>query len=208
MDGESARLLMGTLTARRDAIVQEWLARTLRSYPEHTGRFLVQERDPFRNPVGQTLRDALPALFDEIVGGMDSAALRRLLDPIVRIRAVQDFTAGQAVAFLFLLKPVVREALQSPPHPPLSPLGGEDRGEGAKQNDDLAALDERIDQMTLLAFDLFMRCREQVYEIKANEARRRVCLLERMQRGDPATDAPAPRPFPYRAQAPHGSGAG
>ncbi len=179
MNGEPARPLMETLAARRDAIVQEWLARTLQSYPEHTSRFLVQEQDPFRNPVGQSLRDALPALFDEIVGGMDSAALRRLLDPIVRIRAVQDFTAGQAVAFLFLLKPVVREALRRENHT-------------HPDWDDLAALDGRIDELALLAFDLFMRCREQVYEIKANEARRRVYLLERMQRGVPATDANGP----------------
>jgi hypothetical protein len=35
--------------------------------------------------------------------------------------------------------------------------------------------------MALLAFDLFMKCRERIYEIKANEARRRMFLLERMQ---------------------------
>ncbi len=179
MSGEGVRSLRETLAAEKHAIVQEWLARTLQSYPEHTGRFLLQELDRFRNPVGQTLRQALPALFDEFVGAMDPAAVTRLLDPIVRIRAVQDFTAGQAVAFLFLLKPVVREALKR-------------ENQAPSTLDDLVAVEGRIDELVLLAFDLFMRCREQLYEIKANEARRRVYLLERMQRGAPATDANGP----------------
>ena len=35
--------------------------------------------------------------------------------------------------------------------------------------------------MALLAFDLFMRCRDQMAAIKADEARRRTSLLERMR---------------------------
>ncbi|MBI4571974.1 MAG: RsbRD N-terminal domain-containing protein [candidate division NC10 bacterium] len=166
MSLEGVQGLMEALAAKQSAIVREWLGRTLQSYPEHTGRFLAQEQDPFRNPVGQTLRDALPAIFEQLVGDVDAAALRRLLDPIVRIRAVQDFSAGQAVAFLFLLKPVVREALR--PHIQAHPAG-----------DALAILEGRIDQMALLAFDLFMQCRAQVYEIKANETRRRTEILLR-----------------------------
>jgi hypothetical protein len=40
--------------------------------------------------------------------------------------------------------------------------------------------------MALLAFDLYMKCREKIYEIKAEEAKRRVYLLERvsLKRGD------------------------
>jgi hypothetical protein len=40
-------------------------------------------------------------------------------------------------------------------------------------------LEDRIDEMALLAFDVFMRCREQLYEVRANEARRRLSILER-----------------------------
>jgi len=170
--------LTGALAARKDAIVRAWLARTLETYPEGTARFLDKERDPFRNPVGQGLKEALPALFDELLGAMDPGRLAPLLDGIVRIRAVQDFSPSQAVAFVFLLKQVIRHELRRPPHPALSPSGGEDEGEGAM---DLGALDGRIDEMALLAFDLFMRCREQMFAIKAGEARRRTSLLERMQ---------------------------
>jgi hypothetical protein len=167
MTGEAARPFLEALAAKRGAIVAEWLTRTLRSYPEHTSRFLSREQDPFKNPVGHTLAEALPALFDRLVEGADAATLSRILDPIVRMRAVQDFSAGQAVAFVFLLKRVLLEA-----------LGGERRG-GA-DGEGLTALEARIDEMALLAFDLFMQCRERLYEIRANEAKRRLFVLERI----------------------------
>lgn len=163
MKGEGAQPLLEALAAQKSAIVKAWLGRTLQTYPEQSSRFLSQETDPFRNPVGQTLAATFPALFDQLVEGVDAATLFRLLDPIVRIRAVQDFSAAQAVAFIFVLKRVVREALP----------GGPD-GEG------LATVEDRIDEMALVAFDLFMTCREQIYEIKAKAAKRRLFVWERM----------------------------
>jgi hypothetical protein len=194
MKAEGAQPLLEVLTAKKSAIVKQWLARTLQTYPEHTSRFLSQEKDAFRNPVGHALGEALPALFDQLVKGSDTATLSGLLDPILRIRAVQDFSAAQAVAFILALKQVVREALHFPPHPPLSPgypLGaGEDTqrvpGEGANQLEALAILESRIDAMALLAFDLYMRCREQLDEIRANEAKRRLSVWERMHKGQAA----------------------
>jgi hypothetical protein len=144
--------------AVRQAIVREWLARVLADYPEQSSRFLLGELDPFRNPVGRALRDGLPVLLDEIAGGFDLARVTSVLDEIVHIRAVQDFSASQAVGFLFLLKPVLRKQ-----------LGGAA----------LETLERRIDELALLAFDLYVRCREKAAEIRVQEARRRVYLLER-----------------------------
>jgi hypothetical protein len=185
MRAEGAQPLLEAVAAKKGAIVREWLKRTLQTYPEHTSRFLLQEKDPFRNPVGHTLKEAFPALFDQLVGGMDTATITPVLDGIVRIRAVQDFTASQAVAFLFLLKKVVRKALE---------------GESQRRPDGggLAAVEGRIDEMALLAFDLFMKCRERIYEIKANEAKRRTYLLQRMHGMEPAATACGPEAPPRR----------
>jgi hypothetical protein len=171
--------LAEVLAAKKDAIVREWLARTLRTYPEHTAAFLGRETDRFRNPVGHTVREALPALFDEILGGMDPLKVASLLDRIVRIRAVQDFTAAQAVSFVLLLKQVVRDELRG-------------AGQGGLAGRDLGVLEDRIDEVMLLAFDLFMGCRERLYRIRANEAQRRAFLLDRMD----GTRAPLGRPLP------------
>jgi hypothetical protein len=39
---------------------------------------------------------------------------------------------------------------------------------------------KRIDQTALLAFDLFMKCREEIYEIKARERQREGFVWERI----------------------------
>jgi hypothetical protein len=180
MSAERTGSVSEVLAARRDGIVQEWLARTLQTYPEHTSRFLGREKDRFRNPVGHTMGKALPALFDELLGGMDRTRVMALLDGVVKIRAVQDFTAAQAVAFVFLLKNVVRDE-----------LGG--ATQGGPEAEGLAVLEGRIDEMALLAFDLFMECRERIYQIRAAEAKRRVYLLQRMDGKRPFA---AGLPFP------------
>jgi hypothetical protein len=217
MSGEGIEPLRDILAAKRHAIIQEWLARTARTYPEHMSRFLLQERDPFRNPVGHTLREGLPVLLDGLLGGADAATVESVLDGIVRIRAVQDFTPAQAVAFIFLLKPVIRDARSGPPHPSCAPWkGGEEKGEGVAPVEALAALDARVDELALLAFDLFMRCRERMSEIRVGEARRRVGLLLKRQalggrtgetenrgNGDansPVPESPVPRPPDSRIQ--------
>jgi len=176
MATEAAQLLWKALTARKGAIIRAWLAQTLHTYPDHSSRFMAHEPDPFRNPVGHTLKEALSVLFDELLGDMNPETIMPLLEGIVRIRAVQDFTAAQAVAFVFLLKKVLREEIK-------------DAVAGSPGASDLESLEDRIDEMALLAFDLFMRCRERIYEVRVNETKRRLYLLERMRvRNLPASD--------------------
>ena len=135
----------------REPILEQWIARTIQSYPPATAPFLAREDDPFRNPVGHTLRESLTTLFEQLHGNMETVHIAPALDAILRIRAVQDLTASQAVGFVFLLKPIVRE---------LAPE--------AEQ----VTLNDRIDRLALLAFDKYMQCREQLAEIRLSESRR------------------------------------
>jgi hypothetical protein len=138
-------------------IAEQWFARTAESYPSLTASFLVTEGDRFRNPVGHALRESLATLAGELFGQMDAARIAPALDQILRIRAVQDFTPSEAVEFVFLLKPIVR----------------------ALPAEDHALLERRIDQLALMAFDQYMLCREQLSQIRVNEAKR---ALGRSQR--------------------------
>jgi hypothetical protein len=147
---------IAALQGRKPDIAAAWLARTLLTYPEQTVGFLCRERDPFRNPVGHALAASLPLLVDELLGEMDPARLTTALEPIVKIRAVQDFTPRQAVGFVFLLRPIIREG-----------CGKADAGAPADPR-----IEARIDEMALLAFDLYMACRERLHEVRAGEARR------------------------------------
>jgi hypothetical protein len=165
------------LAAQRQAILEAWIGRTVDTYPPQAAQLLREQRDPFRNPVGQVLREGLPALLEVLLGGGDLEAALPELDRLVRLRAVQDFTPGEAVGFLFLLKGILRDVLRA--------TGGQIGGPPGL----IEALEDRIDRLVLLAFDQYVACREQMAEIRVNEARRRLFVLERLH----ASDAP-PRP--------------
>ncbi len=145
---------------RRGAILGKWLERTVATYPPQTSGFLRKEKDRFRNPVGHTLQEGLAALLDQITGEMDMVRVREALVQIVRVRAVQDFTPGQATGFVFLLREILDEELE----------------EGASP-----VWQRRIDEAALLAFELFVECREQIAEIKAREAQRSSYVWDRMR---------------------------
>ncbi len=147
--------------SKREALAAEWLELTLHTYPEQSVQFIRRVKDPFRNPMGHALEEGLPQLIDELFGKMDAARITRVLEEIVRIRAVQNFSAAEAVGFVFLLKPALRR-------------------EFANGGSDAPTLEERLDRMALLAFDIFMRCREKIYELQAAEGKRRMAMLERM----------------------------
>ena len=91
--------LRSLLSARRTAIVDRWLERILATYPPETARFLRSESDRFANPVGQTLRDAIPPLVDALLhddGVLDADLVRAPLDRIVRLRPYRKLQVGSS----------------------------------------------------------------------------------------------------------------
>jgi hypothetical protein len=152
--------LVKQLAQKKNAIVKVWFDRVVNTYPIDTAQFLKNQADPFANPVGQSSFQSLNDVFDLALGGFDPTTARPLIDPIIRIRAIQDFTPAQAVGFMFDLKTIIRDTV---------PVDN-------KESHNLHALhelDQRIDQLSLLAFDIYMQCREKIFELKANDARAR-----------------------------------
>lgn len=136
----------------------------LETYPADTSTFLKKQKDRFANPVGSTISQGIEGLFDELLKEMDSDKVSTFLDKIIRVRAVQDFSPSQAMAFIFLLKKVIREE-----------LGREIRENGLAE--ELLKLESRIDILALLSFDIYMKCREKIYEIRVNEVKNTVHML-------------------------------
>ena len=149
--------LVKQLAQKKSAIIKVWFEKVVNTYPIDTAQFLKNQKDPFANPVGQNSRQSLQDIFDLVLGGFEPETARPLIDPIVRIRAIQDFKPSEAVGFMFDLKSIIREAV---------PMD-------AKGRQDLEALDKRIDRLGLLAFDIYMQCREKILDLKANETRAR-----------------------------------
>ena len=147
------------LQKRKTTIVKKWFDAVTETYPDDTSRFLNKQKDQFTNPVGYTISEGIEHLFDALLQGMLQDKVSAFLDSIIRIRAIQDFTPSEAVAFIFRLKKVIRQEL------------GDDILKQQGMSEALSTFDSAIDDLALFAFDIYMKCREKIYELKANEAR-------------------------------------
>jgi len=172
MGAGGEKMLEDLLKKERTRVVKRWFADILETYPEETARFLKGEKDPFANPVGAAIREGIEGLFEELLLETASENLSSFLDKVIRIRAVQDFTPSATVSFLFSFKESVREVLKR---------------EIVKHDlhEELVSFDSRIDCFALLAFDIYMKCREEIYELRAQEMRRSRDSAVRMMGGPP-----------------------
>jgi len=157
-------MLEGEISEHRDEILERWIERVIEGYPEETANFLRSKSDRFANPVGAGLREGLAELLDGFLRGDEPGELTSALDLVIRVRAVQEFAPSAAVSFVLDLKNLVREVT------------------GVEAVDSLDAIDHRIDRLGLCAFDVYMRCREQMWMIRAKEIRNQsLGILERVQ---------------------------
>lgn len=142
----------------RSEIEKQWFDMVIDTYPTDTKIFLKNTKDQFANPVGSATIQSLRGLLNELGGdSMNRKNIHSCLDPVIRIRAVQHFTASQAVNFVFYLKKIIRNLAK-------------------KENTaatELLAFETKIDDVSLAAFDIFMTCKETLYHLKANEVRNR-----------------------------------
>ena len=153
--------LQSLMRDRKAAIARRWLDRTLQTYPADTAAILRREKDQFANPVGHTLTAGTKALVETLLEGGAPDELRDHLTPVLKVRSVQDFTPGQAVSFIFLLKGAVREELA-------------DDLRSVEAAEQLEEFDRRVDRLCLLAFDVFSQSRERLHQIHVNDVKRRV----------------------------------
>lgn len=167
-------MTLASLLARdRAALCERWAESADAAYPFAAAGLLRTQRNAFANPVGTRTREAasllLTAILDE---NMDEDALRPGLEEFIRVRAVQDMTAEQAVAPVFAFKAVIRRQLAAQK----TAMTDETRTE-------LTALEDRIDALALLSFGLYARCRDDLHEMQLKDVKRRHSqLLRYMQR--------------------------
>ncbi|OGO16153.1 MAG: hypothetical protein A2Z02_00690, partial [Chloroflexi bacterium RBG_16_48_7] len=145
------KTLESLLLENETAIVERWRNLVFATYPDDGAIFFKGEKDKCANPVGSMISGGLDSIYTELTGGKNTDLLANYLDSIIRVRAVQDFSPSGALAFIPLLKKAIREELDS----------------AIKKNslfEELLQIESAIDDMMLLGTDIFMKCREQVYE--------------------------------------------
>lgn len=144
---------------RKSVILKKWLQSLLSSYPTDAAKFMQLQKDKFHNPVGQTFAIETEVLFDELCSSMNSDKINASLDNIIRIRAVQDFSPSSAVSFIFLLKKIIIEEIS-------------DFLQYDDQRNQFFEIESRIDRFALLAFEIYCKCREKIFEIRLKEIKK------------------------------------
>lgn len=157
----------GILVQKRSSVLERWFKMIARAYPAETARFLEQGGDRFANPVGHTIVRTTEAVYDALIQRKGADAVSEQLDSMVRIRAVQEVSPAQAVAFVFFLKTAIREEF-------------DDKIRRGTVADQLVELESRIDDMALLAFDLYVKCREEIYKLRHDEVKRQTAVFSKM----------------------------
>lgn len=174
--------LKDILRERKPDIVKAWFEAVIATYHEETREPLRKAKAQFANPVGFNLAEGLDGFFDAMLQEMLPDTVSQSLDVIVRIRAIQDFTPSEAVGFVFQLKRILRETL------------GTEALAAPGAAAELAKIESVIDDLALFAFDLYMRCREKIYDLKAQEARNATFrLLQKAQAMADKQEQPAVR---------------
>ena len=156
--------LRGLLEEKKSSIVKKWVQAVFANYPADSSNFFQKQQDRFLNPVGHTISEGIRDIFNELVQNSEPEKFFPILNDIIKIKAVQDFTPSKAISFLFLLKNVIREE-----------VGGEIRK--LNLTDELTEFEAQIDQLILLSFDIYMKCRERIYELKTDDVRRMTLRL-------------------------------
>jgi hypothetical protein len=152
--------LRNLLENKKSSIINKWFEFVTDTYAPDAALFFKNQGDGFLNPVGGTTRNILEKLFEAILEKADADGIAVTLEPLIKIRAVQNFSPSKAVGFLFVLKTILRKELKKE----LKNINPEE----------LELIDARIDSLALIGFDVFMQCREKIYDLKTNTERSKI----------------------------------
>jgi len=105
--------------------------------------------DPIENPFLCAARSDLRRIVEILLSDAPVDASTVIPEDLVRLRAVQDISAAEAVSHMFVLKDIVRERLSADP--------------GYEQ------LMQRLDFLALHTFNAYARCREALYQLRLQQ---------------------------------------
>ena len=146
------------ISARRDAAIQKWTEAVFAMYPFETTGFIRTQRD--QCAAGEQIYDAVTGR------DVDMEKVHASVAALIRIRAVQDLKPEQAVGVLYLYKSVLRELLLADMLAAGDVQGFLDMG-------------DRLDTLCLMAFNLYLADREQVYAERVAQQRREASQIRR-----------------------------
>ena len=163
-----------SLIARRQAAIAEgWLGLVGKTHLANWSGMPSRSRDDFADPAFCLMRKCIEAMVEALDSGVVQEKLAPSMEGFLKLLALQEFSPSQAIQFVFAVRPLLRRELSLEPNSPES-----------------LALDDRVDDIALIAMDIYSRCREKVYEARYNQLKKlHYVMVERACR-DLAKDEP------------------
>jgi hypothetical protein len=164
--------LIDLLSDKKSELLERWRELVFDSYVPETARFLKSQKDRFANPIAYQLTRGLTGIWEVLLLNKEPDQAVAQFDEVLRLKALQDAHPSRAMAFIFVLKALIREELAE-----------------ELKNPDFAAemieFEARLDGLALLGFDVYMQRREKLCEVKVSEIKRKVStFLRRHGMGD------------------------
>ena len=157
--------LLDLLAEKKTIILERWLDRILEDYPPDTQAFFRENKGPYSNPIGFTLRRGMEGIIDQILRPLSVEEARAILEPVMKVRAVENLPPSQGARFIHPLREVLSEI-----------LGEEKRKDRLGQ--EWIELDSRISRLALLAMNLYSECREMVNRLRIQERGKRAGAVQ------------------------------
>lgn len=144
------------LTEKRAVILTQWEDCLLEKFVPDTIRIFKKQKDQFANPIGHKITAGLAELFDVICDTGSHEVETPGLGQLIKLRAIQEISASDAVSFVFRLKKIVRKEFLK-------------KVKKTESYEEWLEFDARVDAAALAVFDMFMASREQIYQVRVNE---------------------------------------
>ena len=152
--------LKDLLAEKKAIILQRWFERILEDYPPETQAFFRENQSLYSNPIGFTLRRGMEGIIDRILLPATVEGARAILEPVMKVRAVENLPPSQGGKFILPLREVISEIVSEARKQ--DPLGQE-----------WLDLNSQITQLALLGMNLYSECREKVDQLRIRERERR-----------------------------------
>ncbi len=163
-------MLNKLLRRNTSKIVERWLGLIFDTYGEDASDFFQKKGNRFANPVGSIFSTNAELIFSELINRNDKEHLSIFLQDVVKIRAIQELPPSEAVNFVYLLKKAIK------------PEVIDKRSDSISLNDYLD-LQESIDQLALLTFDIYQEAREDINRIRINELKKYAAVINKQHDG-------------------------
>lgn len=148
-----------SINEKKQQILSKWQAAAFSCYADHNLLMVGKEKGRFSNPMDYVIEKSTAEILEWLIKVESIADLVTPVKELCKLRAIQELKPSEALKFIFALKQIIREEL-------------EDENETNYWTVELCDVNERIDEIGLLAFDIYSDCRAKIYEVKFNEIKR------------------------------------